>query len=262
MDKINEFRRKFQSSKIYKFQEKYLAKPIHFIMTVVSWTIFIILLLCALFLVYYYTTLTQSKESGENHNPKFALYTIISGSMEPAIKVYDVIFVVGPDNQEDVKVGDVISYNSSNFKQGEMISVTHRVIEIVVDKEGNYNYYTKGDNTFVKDPDPVVFDDISGVLMFKIPQLGKVQFFLASKIGWVCAIIIPALFIIIKYLVELLNLPMHMARLDKNGKFLPLYTKRVLLPYKSKGLDGDTKEDEIIDLTNVNKKKSSEETED
>ena len=42
--------------------------------------------------------------------------------------------------------------------------------------------------------------------MFKIPKLGKLQFFLASKKGWLLAIIIPAVVIIVYDIIKLIKL--------------------------------------------------------
>ena len=45
-----------------------------------------------------------------------------------------------------------------------------------------------------------------GKVYFKIPQLGRIQFFLASKSGWMVAILIPALAIISYDLYKLFRL--------------------------------------------------------
>lgn len=223
---------KVRSSKIMLFWYKHLYKPFKFITNAISWSFFLILIMFAAFLIYYYVSLQTYRVKGVGYEPKISLFRIISGSMEPTINIYDVILVLKKNDPEEIKVDDIISFNSDKFLIGQTISVTHRVVEIARDNNGEYLYYTKGDNTLSRDPDPVSFSDISGVVSLKIPQLGRLQFFLASEIGWLLVIVIPALFIVVKYVIELLNLPLIMSKLDKNGKFMPLYTKRYLLTYK------------------------------
>ena len=81
----------------------------HIISNVISWSIFAILAIIALFLVYYVIAAQLYANKGEKYKPAFALYTIISGSMEPTIKVYDVVFDVKVDDPSKLKEGDVIT---------------------------------------------------------------------------------------------------------------------------------------------------------
>lgn len=50
--------------------------------------------------------------------------------MTPNIQVYDVVFIV-KTNPEDIEVGDVISYYSTNAFFGNT-PITHRVVENLV----------------------------------------------------------------------------------------------------------------------------------
>ena len=69
-------------------QFKQICKSIAMIL---SWTIFAILIIIIGFLVYYLVCTNIYATKGEKFEPKFSLYTIVSPSMEPNIKVYDVI---------------------------------------------------------------------------------------------------------------------------------------------------------------------------
>ena len=62
-----------------------------FIANVVSWTSLVILVLLALFLAYYTINTRLYASHGEKFEPFVSLYTIVSGSMEPNIKVWDVV---------------------------------------------------------------------------------------------------------------------------------------------------------------------------
>ena len=57
-------------------------------------------------------------------------------------------------------------------------------------------FVTKGDANSAVDSDKVFPNNVLGKVLFKIPQLGRIQFFLASKGGWLIGILIPALAII------------------------------------------------------------------
>jgi signal peptidase I len=201
------------------------------ISTVVSWTVFALLIVCAAFLVFYYVSVQIYAKKGAGYEPMISLYTIISPSMVPNINVYDVVVDKKIDNPSQIKVNDIITFNSDEFT-GQTISVTHRVVEIVVDENGVYKFSTKGDNNFVKDPSTITFDHITGKVIFKIPQLGRVQFFLASKAGWLIAVVIPALYVIIKDIFKIIKIS-GIKEKHKNSKlFMPIRKKRLMLPLK------------------------------
>ena len=175
------------------------------ISTIISWTVFVLLVICATFLLYYFVATKVFVYFGSKYEPKFSLYTIISPSMTPNINVYDVIVDVRVDNPEDIEIGDVITfYSDSPELHGG--TITHRVISIIKDSEGNYSYQTKGDNNLVEDSTTVPYDKIVGKVALRIPQLGKVQFFLASSYGWLLLIMIPALYIIFKDINRLIKM--------------------------------------------------------
>lgn len=243
IDKIKKLINKIKKSKVVKFYKSYLEIPFAFLISVVTWSVFVLLLLCAAFLIYYYVSIQIYAKKGAGYEPEIALYTIVSGSMEPAINVYDVVMVFDVDTPEELEVGDVITYNSSNFISGETITVTHRIISISQDKDGNYTFYTKGDNNLSQDTYGVSFNQILGSVELKIPQLGRIQYFLATKFGWLVVVVIPALFIIIKYIVQLIDLQDKLFSLKKKkGKFFPIFKRKLLLPYK--------KEDVIVEKYN------------
>lgn len=201
------------------------------ISTVISWTIFVILILCAIFLIYYYVATKVYATKGEGYEPEISLYTIISPSMVPNINVYDVVVDKKVNNPQDIKINDIITFNSDQFT-GQTISVTHRVVEILVDANGNYSYSTKGDNNFVKDSYPTPYNKITGKVAFKIPQLGRIQFFLASKAGWLLIVVVPALYIILKDLLKIFKLSGLSKKFKNNKLFMPIRRKRLLLPLK------------------------------
>lgn len=167
-----------------------------------SYTLIVILMVISSFLVIYVASGKIAEKKGEN--PPFGLYTIISPSMSPNIKVYDVVFVKKIDTK-DLKVNDVITFYSTNSFFGNT-PITHRIIELLEVPDIGTIYRVKGDANQNPDNEKVYPSNIIGKVVFKIPQLGKVQFFLASKSGWLIAILIPAIFIILYDIFKLIKL--------------------------------------------------------
>lgn len=197
--------------------------------TIISWTVFALLVICAIFLLYYFIATKIYVVSGGKYEPKFALYTIISGSMTPNINVYDVVVDVRVDNPEDIKIGDVITFYS-DAPEVHGGTITHRVISIIKNSDGTYNYQTKGDFNLVEDSTTVSFNQIIGKVALRIPGLGRVQFFLASSYGWLFLIMIPALYIIFKDIYRLIKLKQEKNHNNKNNNKPSKFKELMLRP--------------------------------
>lgn len=171
-----------------------VRQALNTVLNILSWTALAILIVIAAFLVYYVITTKIHASRGEKFEPPLSLYTIISPSMEPNINVYDVIVDVRVTDPKTIKKGDVITFiSSSSISSG--FTVTHRVIDIVEDENG-IRFKTKGDNNITPDSSMVAADNILGKVLFKIPQLGRVQELLSNRMGWIMIVLIPALLII------------------------------------------------------------------
>ncbi|MBE5762191.1 MAG: signal peptidase I [Clostridiales bacterium] len=99
-----------------------------------------------------------------------------SGSMEPEIKVYDMVVV---HEQDDYEVGDVIAFHSGD------ISITHRIIDIDGD-----SFITKGDSNQMHDRSPVPYLDVIGEVVLVIPKIGLLVEYLKTPVGIACMAII------------------------------------------------------------------------
>ncbi|MDE6284453.1 MAG: signal peptidase I [Bacilli bacterium] len=172
-----------------------------YISTIISWTVFTLLMICAALLFYYFVSMNIYALKGDKFEPKFSLYTIMSGSMIPNIDVYDVIVNLRVDDPEKIKIGDVITFESIST-ESYGTTVTHRVVGIVKDDEGNYSYQTKGDNNLIADSSAVPYSNVIGRVSIRIPQLGRIQLFVASSLGWLCLVLIPCLYILLKGLLK------------------------------------------------------------
>lgn len=179
---------------------------------IISWTVLMLLILVASFLVYYVISAKIYEAKGEKFQPEFSLYTIISPSMTPNIKVYDVVFDKKVTDIKNIKVGDVITFiSTSSLNDG--LTITHRVTGIIETEDG-VKLRTKGDNNIVPDGSLVDSSHIIGKVIFKLPQLGRVQFLLQSKGGWLFALLIPALGVVIYDVIKVIRL----SSVKKNAK--------------------------------------------
>lgn len=196
-------------------RRKKFKQTLNKISKLISYAIIVVLIFLGIFFAYYFVSLKMYERNPTVNIPRFGLYTIISPSMEPAVKVYDVVVDLNVFNQDDIKKGDVITFLSrSNISKG--LTVTHRVIDIVTNSDGSKAYITKGDNNLKADQATVSYKDVLGKVLFKIPQLGRVQFLIANKFGWLLVILLPALGVIIYDFIKLFRL------LAFNSKFMRL----------------------------------------
>ena len=180
-------------------------KIIHIFFKIISWVLFVILLLIAIFLLYYYIANKIYVSKGTGYEPKFSIYTIATGSMTPNINQFDAVINMRVDDPKDLKVGDVITFRSSSPTSIGM-TITHRIKAITEDDEGNACYVTKGDANPVEDELCAKYNNVIGKVIIRISGLGHVQRFLASGVGWLLFILIPALVIIGRDILRLTRL--------------------------------------------------------
>jgi len=177
---------------------------IKFITGILSWVVLVLLVIVAAFLLYYFVSIKVYAKKGEEYRPPISLYTILTTSMVPNINKDDVIIDIKVDSPEDIKIGDVITFvSSATLTQG--MTITHRVIDIK-QENGEYLFYTKGDANLPADAAPAQFKNILGKVLFRIPKLGLLQHFLATKGGWLIVVVIPALWIIISDILKIFRL--------------------------------------------------------
>lgn len=120
-----------------------MKKALYIAKEVISWVLLIAMLVLFVFTVYQNVT-NENKGEGTflfGYRP----VVILTGSMEPYMKVNGVVLTKAVDDIEELEVGDVISYHVESEK-GNLLRITHRIIGI----EGEL-IYTKGDNNNVAD---------------------------------------------------------------------------------------------------------------
>ena len=120
----------------------------------------------------------------------YKMMTVLSGSMEPAIKTGSIVVSKSFNNY---KIGEVITFQLSSANK---TPTTHRIAEMEV-IEGNPLYTTKGDANNAVDREEVRKEQIIGKVVLNIPFLGFAVNFVKKPIGFLLIIIFPAGIIIL-----------------------------------------------------------------
>ena len=135
-------------------------------------------------------------------------YAVISGSMEPNIKVGSVCMVDVKVPFSQIKEGDVISVNMGDMR------VTHRVYKLTRD-----GAITKGDANKDVDNFTVTSDQYFGKTVFSLPFLGYGVIFLKSGAGLVFGIGFIVLALVLDFLLDLaIDITRGELGLDKKSK--------------------------------------------
>lgn len=92
--------------------------------------------------------------------------------------------------QEEINEQDIIV-----FKRGDTV-ISHRVDKITSDNGKTY-YITKGDNNYILDEQKVLYKDIEGKYLGRVPKIGKIMEVLKNEKIVIAVIIV---FLIINYL--------------------------------------------------------------
>lgn len=187
----NIFGVKHYNVKVLKKKENFFK----FTVSVLSYALFIWLLLIGGTLLLYVADIKIRAAKGDYSAPVFNAYVVLSGSMLPHIKVKDIV-VTKKIPAEELEVGDIITFIAPDSRYGG-ISITHRILDKYYDESlGSYTYRTKGDANNTADSALVPNENILGKVILKIPKLGYLQDLLSSKGGLIFVVLIPCLVIL------------------------------------------------------------------
>jgi signal peptidase len=126
----------------------------------------------------------------------YSTMVVLGGSMEPTFRVGSVLFVRRV-SAEEVRVGDVISFQTPTEDSREPGSITtHRVTSIDM-TGGTARFHTKGDANRVEDRWVVSSDAVLGSASFAIPYLGYLSSFVRTRLGLLTLVVLPASLIVI-----------------------------------------------------------------
>lgn len=191
--KDNEIAITVQFSNLSFFEK--IKRVIHYIVTVIMYSVVLIMILVFLLIIVNFLDQKNNLKKGITKPPLVSAYTIVSPSMVPNINVLDVIVTMRISDPSKIKVGDVITFNSTDYRSSG-VTVTHRVRKIEKTDTGKYLFTTKGDANNTEDASRQTFETIYGKVVLRIPKLGYIQYILSSVVGWVLLIIVPTVGII------------------------------------------------------------------
>ena len=112
--------------------------------------------------------------------PRFdwSVDAVVSGSMEPELKVGAVV-ITRPVDPEEIKLGDIITFHSPLSEK----LTSHRVM--AAEGGSSFHFQTKGDA------------NEDGEVCFHIPYLGYVAQFVKTPLGFLLTLCLPGLIIVV-----------------------------------------------------------------
>lgn len=129
------------------------------------------------------------------------VYTVLSGSMEPAYQTGAIIYV------KDVALDELVEGDVITFYLGSGTTATHRIVEVVPDEDNSdiVRYRTKGDANDTMDASLVEGEDIIGSPVFTIPYLGYFISFIQRPPGLYLAIAVGAALVLLVMTADVLS---------------------------------------------------------
>lgn len=140
----------------------------------------------------------------------YSIFRVSSGSMEPELKVGDIILDKTVDNPENLKVGDVITFKSDDY--GDLL-VTHKIIKAPYEENGELMLQTQGIANEIAD-NPISVDEVKGIMICKVDYLDTVYNIFLSPWG---LLILIALIVII-FFDEIITIVKILTNNDKSAK--------------------------------------------
>lgn len=121
------------------------------------------------------------------------IFTIMSGSMAPAIGTGAVVAIPQQTITQSYQPSNIVTFHSSRGL------ITHRIIEVVTTNSAE-KYRTQGDANPLPDHDLLNHEDIVGPVRVTVPLLGYLVTWLKTKVGFAVLILLPATGIIMQEL--------------------------------------------------------------
>lgn len=120
-------------------------------------------------------------------------YTIVSGSMSPAIPIGSIVLT---RPQDSYGLHDVITYTHNAHV------VTHRIIAIT-GRGNERTYIVKGDANAVADPEVIPIANIQGKVTTVFPYLGILIGYIRTPFGFLSTIVFPGVLFVALELVAI-----------------------------------------------------------
>ena len=125
-----------------------------------------------------------------------SVFRVVTGSMEPEIPV-GALLIAQKTDIDDIGERDIVCYRSSSTQLGGII-ITHRVVGIYRDPNGDVVLQTKGDANPAADTQMVTEEQLIGRVKTYTGSesaMAKIIQFLTGDIGFLACILLPVLLI-------------------------------------------------------------------
>ena len=120
-------------------------------------------------------------------------YVVASGSMIPALEVYDVLIVSGHVPFEEIEIGDIIVFNRPSDHNRVIV---HRVASILEDEPRELR--TKGDANPASIPGtdfPITEKEYIGEVAHTLPQVGYITQLLKPPINYIIIVVVVGIMV-------------------------------------------------------------------
>ena len=144
----------------------------------------------------------------------YSFLRITTGSMEPTYGV-DTMIVVKKTEPSEIKVGDVISFYSSDPALDGAVN-THRVVAVENEGEGCL-YKTKGDANNVADAYEVPSEYLLGKVIWSSLILGKLSRLAANPLIFIPVILVPLSVILLGNLIHTVKLAKKISKEEEEA---------------------------------------------
>ena len=176
---------------IKKFKNSIIGKVISAIWRILWLILEIIIVFIAIVIV------TQRVSNNEKAFLGFRIFSVATGSMEPQYAVGDILISREKD-PSTIVVGDNIVYLGAVADYRGKI-ITHNVIEVEQNEEGEYLFHTKGFANNIEDP--VVHEDqLYGVIFYNNEVLAFLCKILTNRYGLYCFVVAIILYSFIGFM--------------------------------------------------------------
>lgn len=182
------------SDTINKIKNTRFFKAARLIKNVICWVLILVL---AITMVIFLTTRIQGKTPTVFG---YTIFRITTGSMEPELKIGDIILDKIVDDETEIAVGDIVTFEGGSQFQDKL--VTHKVIKApYTDENGNLMLQTHGVANEIDDT-PISINQVRAKMICKIPYIDALYNLFLSPSG----LLIMILLIILVFIDEIINI--------------------------------------------------------
>jgi signal peptidase len=166
-----------------------------------------------------FTIMSTNKKAGElTFTGNTALLPVKTDSMEPAIKVGDLVIAKKIKNIDELKSGDVITF--STVINGKKAINTHRIKEIKTIGDSKV-FVTRGDKAPLASEEEVYAKDVLALSNKKIGGIGKAIFWLQTPLNFFLVIMLPLILLLVAngyfFIKMMINLKLKKALAEKEA---------------------------------------------